>query len=259
MKRLFILTALALLVISPAAYGQAQKGTVTVTVTDTDGAALPGATVNVTSDETLSRRTVVTDGAGKATVVALDPATNYVVTVSLDGFATQLISGVVVRAGQTQPLEVELGLADVAEELIVVAESPLVDVTKSQAGQDITLQLTESLPTQRGYQGYLQLVPGVQDSWGDTENPASRSGINYRDRDKRGEDVGDAGHSTDNLYYFDGINVTDRTLGTNGADLNSGRVRRRTGPGFQRHHQERRQSVLGFGQLLLPGRQSGRR
>jgi hypothetical protein len=221
MKRLFILTALALLVISPAAYGQAQKGTVTVTVTDTDGAALPGATVNVTSDETLSRRTVVTDGAGKATVVALDPATNYVVTVSLDGFATQLISGVVVRAGQTQPLEVELGLADVAEELIVVAESPLVDVTKSQAGQDITLQLTESLPTQRGYQGYLQLVPGVQDSWGDTENPASRSGINYRDRDKRGEDVGDAGHSTDNLYYFDGINVTDRTLGTNGADLNT--------------------------------------
>ena len=54
-----------------------------------------------------------------------------------------------------------MSLAEIAEELIVTAESPLVDVTKTQAGQDITLQLTESLPTARSYQDYLQLVPGV--------------------------------------------------------------------------------------------------
>ena len=63
----------------------------------------------------------------------------------------------------------------------MTAEAPLVDVTKTQAGQDITLQLTESLPTARSYQDYLQLVPGVQDAIGTTDNPASRSGINYRD------------------------------------------------------------------------------
>jgi len=218
MRRILVLTALAVLIASPAIYGQAQRGSVEVTVTDADGAALPGASISVVSDETLTRRTAETGGSGQADVVALDPAANYVVTVSLDGFSTQTINGVIVRAGQSQTLAVQLSLAEISEELVVTAESPLVDVTSTQAGQDITLALTESLPTARSYQDYLQLVPGVQDALGTTDNPASRSGINYRDRDGS---EGDVGRSTDNLYYFDGINVTDRTAGTNGANLNT--------------------------------------
>jgi hypothetical protein len=197
------------------AYGQAQRGTIEVTVTDSDGGSLPGASVNATSDDTLTRRTVFTDANGRAQLVSLDPATNYVVTTSLEGFSTQTTQGVVVRAGQTQTLDVTLGLAEVTEELIVTAEAPLVDVTKTQAGQDITLELTESLPTARSYQDYLQLVPGVQDGIASDGNPASRSGVNYRDA------FGDAGRSTDNLYYFDGIDTTDRTTGTFGANLNT--------------------------------------
>ena len=177
--------------------------------------------MTASSEDTLTRRTVQSNAQGRATIVALDPSLNYTVTVELDGFATQTRSGVVVRAGQTQALAVELGPDSVSEALVVTSELPLVDVTKSQAGQDITLELTESLPTTRGYQGYLQLVPGVQDTIGNTQNPASRSGVNYRDRDANGDDVGDVGRSTDNLYYFDGINVTDRTLGLNGANLNT--------------------------------------
>ena len=87
MRRVLVLAALALLVVSPAAFGQAQRGSVEVTVTDADGAPVPGASVNVESDQTLSRRTVETDSAGKATAQGLDPASNYVVTVSLDGFS----------------------------------------------------------------------------------------------------------------------------------------------------------------------------
>ncbi|MEM6792491.1 MAG: TonB-dependent receptor [Acidobacteriota bacterium] len=218
MRRVLTLTVLALLVASSAVYGQAQRGAIEVTVTDGDGAALPGASVNASSDQTLTRRTVFTDAQGRALIVALDPARNYQIEVDLEGFASQTTQGVVVQAGQTAAVSVQLGLDAVTEELIVTAEAPLVDVTKTQAGQDITLQLTESLPTARSYQDYLQLVPGVQDALGGSSNPASRSGVNYRDRD--GAD-GDVGRSTDNLYYFDGINVTDRTDGTNGANLNT--------------------------------------
>jgi len=218
MARVFVSTILILLVVAPAAFGQAQRGNIEVTVTDADGGVVPGAQVTAVSEETLTRRTVFTDAQGRANIVSLDPARNYVVSVSLEGFATQTVQSVGVRAGQTQLLEVTLELAEVAEELIVTAEAPLVDVTKTQAGQDITLQLTESLPTARTYQDYLQLVPGVQDTLGSTNNPASRSGMNYRDAHREG---GDVGYSSDNLYYFDGINVTDRTTGTNGADLNT--------------------------------------
>ncbi|MEM7352040.1 MAG: carboxypeptidase regulatory-like domain-containing protein [Acidobacteriota bacterium] len=218
MRRAVVLISVGLLLMSTVAFGQAQRGSVSITVTDADGAVLPGATVSASSDQSLTRRTAIADGQGEATLVGLDPATNYVVTVTLDGFAGARLEGVAVRAGQDTSLSAELQLAEISEELIVTAESPLVDVTKTQAGQDITLQLTESLPTARSYQDYLQLVPGVQDSLGDTDNPASRSGINYRDRDGS---EGDVGRSTDNLYYFDGINVTDRNNGTNGANLNT--------------------------------------
>jgi len=214
MRRVLSLMVMALLLVSGTAFGQAQRGAIEVTVTDTDGAPVPGASVNAVSDETLTRRTVFTDESGRASVVALDPAANYVVTVSLEGFSTHKVQGVNVTAGSTVPLTAKLGLAAVTDEVIVTAEAPLVDVTKSQAGQNITLQLTESLPTARSYQSFLQLVPGVQDSIG-SGNPASRSGINYSDR------LGAVGSSTDNLYYFDGINVTDRTAGTFGANLNT--------------------------------------
>ena len=218
MRKVLAFAVLALLLVSPAMLGQAQRGIIEVTVTDADGARLPGAAVEVSSDETLTRRSVVTGADGTARIVSLDPATNYQATISMDGFATQTVSDIAVRAGQTQAVEAQLGLSEISEELVVVAEAPLVDVSSTQAGQDITLELTESLPTTRGYQGYLQLVPGVQDALGTTENPASRSGINYRDVDGA---EGDAGRSTDNLYYFDGINVTDRTAGTAGANINS--------------------------------------
>ncbi|MEM7582683.1 MAG: TonB-dependent receptor [Acidobacteriota bacterium] len=218
MRRALVLMTVGLLVMSTVAFGQAQRGSVTVKVTDADGAVLPGATVSASSDQTLSRRTGVTGANGEATLVSLDPATNYVVTVTLDGFSGARLEGVGVRAGQDTALVAQLALAEISEELIVTAESPLVDVTKTQAGQDITLQLTESLPTARSYQDYLQLVPGVQDSLGSSDNPASRSGVNYRDADRAG---GDVGRSSDNLYYFDGINVTDRTDGIAGADINT--------------------------------------
>ncbi|MFQ5526609.1 MAG: carboxypeptidase regulatory-like domain-containing protein [Thermoanaerobaculia bacterium] len=218
MRRVVVVSAIGLMLVASVAFGQAQRGNITVTVTDEDGGALPGASVEATSDQTLSRRSSVTGGNGEADLVALDPATNYVVTASLDGFNSARVEGVAVRAGQNTPLNVVLSLAEIAEELIVTAESPLVDVTKTQAGQDITLQLTESLPTARSYQDYLQLVPGVQDSMGDSDNPASRSGVNYRDADREG---GDVGRSSDNLFYFDGINTTDRYDGIAGADINT--------------------------------------
>ncbi len=220
MRRAVVLFTIGLLVMSVAAFGQAQRGTISVTVTDADGAVLPGATVSASSDQTLTRRSGVTDGQGKATLVGLDPAANYVVSVTLDGFSGARIENSGVHAGQDTPMSVQLQLAEISEELIVTAESPLVDVTKSQAGQDITLQLTESLPTARSYQDYLQLVPGVQDTLGvdGHVNPASRSGVNYRDADREG---GNFTFSTDNLYFFDGINVTDGTTGGNGADINT--------------------------------------
>ena len=116
-------------------------------------------------------------------------------------------------------LRAELALSTVTESVTVQGQTtPLVDVTRATSGQDITLQLTESLPTGRSYQSYLQLVPGVlPDSQNASGNPSSRSGMNWKDVITSDN----LGVSTDNFYYFEGINVTDPVTGTFGANLNT--------------------------------------
>ena len=169
------------------------------------------------------------------------------VTVSLQGFKSAKYERVLVRSGQTTSLPVTLSVGGIQEQ-ITVSGSPLVDTSSALQGQDITLRLTESLPTGRSYQSYLQLVPGVMpDDPKKPGNPASKSGINYSDIG------GDVGVSSDNFYYFNGINVTDGQTGTFGANLNTEIIQEQkvltgaipaeypgaAGPVDQRHHQVR--------------------
>lgn len=191
-------------------------GTIEVIVSDQAGLPVPGVTVTARSADAVTTRTATTDAEGRALLVGLEPSSNYVVTSELSGFRTVRNENVLVRSGQTATLRVPLTVGGVTEQVQVTVESPLVDMRSATTGQDITLQLTESLPTGRSYQSYLQLVPGVlPDDPQQAGNPASKSGLNYSDIG------GEVGVSRDNAYYFDGINVTDPLTGTFGANLNT--------------------------------------
>src|SRR5690349_11360623 len=213
MKRLVILLSVLLIAVTGPAFAQSTTGTIDVIVTDSSGAPLPGVTVTASAADTNTRRTEVTGTDGTASLVSLQPSTKYVVETSLEGFGKAQNTNVLVRSAQTATVRVTLTMASVSESITVTADAPIVDTTSATTGQELTLELTESLPTGRSYQSYLQLVPGVLPST--TGNPASRSGVNYSDI------AGDIGQSTDNFYYVEGINVTDPLTGTFGANLNT--------------------------------------
>jgi len=199
-----------------AAAQVANVGTIEVIVEDADGGRLPGVTVTATAPDTVTKRSAVTDGQGVAVLDALAPSARYTIVAELSGFQNQTVNQVLVRSGQTASLRVTMAIAGLTEAVTVTASTPIVDVKSATAGQDITLQLTESLPTGRSYQSYLQLVPGVlPDDQTSSGNPAARSGMNYSDIG------GNFGVSSDNVYYFDAINVTDPVTGTFGANLNT--------------------------------------
>ena len=216
--RKYVVALLCLLALaSPAAAQVASVGTIEVVVSDAGGLAVPGATITATAADVTTNRTAVTDTDGRALLVGLEPSARYTVTTELSGFQTTRNDNVLVRSGQTVALKVALAVGGVSETVQVVSESPIVDVTSATTGADITLQLTESLPTGRSYQSYLQFVPSVfptNDIMGGG-NPAARGGLNY-------SDIGGVlGTSSDNFYYFNGINVTDPVTGTFGANLNT--------------------------------------
>ena len=115
MKRAISYGILALLLCTTPVFGQATKGSITVTVTDDSGAPIPGALVEVKSDQTLSQRNTTTDASGTANLPALDPASNYIVTTTMDSFNGARNENVLVKAGQNTPIRVALTLATVSE------------------------------------------------------------------------------------------------------------------------------------------------
>src|SRR3954463_6750107 len=80
------------------AFAQA-SGTITGTVVDSSGAALPGATVTVTESNTLAVRTGVSNEAGLFRMAALDPG-EYTVRVELASFKPVSISAVKVSTSE---------------------------------------------------------------------------------------------------------------------------------------------------------------
>ena len=213
---------LAFAVVALAVFGRpalaqvTETGTIEVVVLDQAGLPIPGVTVIASAADTVTKREGVSDAEGRAVLVGLTPSTQYIVTTQLSGFRPTRNENVLVRSGQTAALKISLAVGGLTEQVQVTAESPIVDTKSATTGQDITLQLTESLPTGRTYQSFLQLVPGVlPDDPQQPGNPATKSGLNYMDIG------GNVGVSSDNFYYFNGINVTDPVTGTFGSNLNT--------------------------------------
>ncbi|WP_339915067.1 TonB-dependent receptor [uncultured Brevundimonas sp.] len=209
--------ALTLVVAPTSAFAQSQTGTLTIGITGTEGQPLSGATVTVSSPDSLVSKTAVTDASGRARLSGLDPSTNYSVQVVAPGYADFTADDVAVVSGRDLSLRYALGrttggATSVADVVVTGRSLAAVDTTSATVSTTLTLETVESLPTGRNYQSYLQLVPGVKPSDG---NPSSRSGVNYSDVGGR------IGTSTDNVYYLDGVDVTDPATGTFGSNFNS--------------------------------------
>lgn len=191
----------------------AETGGLRITITGDDGQPLEGATVSVSSPDSLVSKSGVTDADGSVRLTGLDPATNYTVEVKATGYANFSADNVAVVSGKNLSVGYALGVTELGGVTVTGTALAAIDTTSAQVGTTLNLDVVESLPTGRSYQSYLELVPGVKPS--PTGNPASKSGVNY-------SDIGGAvGQSTDNVYVLDGIDVTDPNNGTFGANFNS--------------------------------------
>jgi hypothetical protein len=176
MKRqlfMFLLLMVGFLVVSSAAFAQTVTSTVQGTVTDANGAAIPGATVHI-QGETVER-TVVTDAQGFYRLVEL-PAGRYTASVSHGGFATKDLQGIVLYLDQTAVVDVRLDVSARTESITVNDSTPLLDTTESALKDVINNTTIDSIPLNgRNYLDLLQLTPGV------VVNSESRSDLNSRD------------------------------------------------------------------------------
>ncbi|MGA3189488.1 MAG: carboxypeptidase regulatory-like domain-containing protein [Bryobacteraceae bacterium] len=101
--------------------GQVNTATVTGTVTDPSGAAVPNAKIEATNNATSISTVVSTNNTGRFTLSFL-PVGTYVLKVSSDGFQTEIRNNLTVTAGQVLDLAFALNVGDVHQNVTVAGE-----------------------------------------------------------------------------------------------------------------------------------------
>ncbi len=189
----WLLRGLLLVLIATPALGQ-QVGSISGKVTMADGSALPGASIQATSNVLPQPRNTVSGSGGEYRLPQLPPG-SYEVTVSLPGMATvKRTASVVLR--QDTMVNVSLALEGVTGAATVVAQATLLDTESSALKAAVESDVVKALPVGQDYRDLVKLVPGVQ----------------YTEDAVRGPSAGGSGQ--DNVYSFDGVNVTLPLFGT---------------------------------------------
>jgi outer membrane receptor protein involved in Fe transport len=182
-------------------------GSIEGTVTDVNGAAVPG--VIVTATRTGGRtQTAVSNDEGVYRLPQLEPG-RYVVTVeAAKGFARFEQSDVEVNLGKTSNITVSLRPQGATETVEVTASSgAALDVTNATSGTNVSTEQFSNFPTQRTIQSLYNIAPSV-----------TRSGL--KDASGRDRDPSVAGSSgPENNYILDGVSTTDPAFGGGGANL----------------------------------------
>src|SRR5918998_220269 len=157
-----LLAVIAVLMISVVpVFPQSTGATLQGTITDEQGAVMPGATVVVANVETGWTRDVVTDERGWYRATALTPG-NYELRATLQGFATQIRRGLTVTIGQEATVNIALKVAALEESVTVTGAAPLVETTKTTLGTTVTRESLDNLPLiSRNFAGLATLAPGV--------------------------------------------------------------------------------------------------
>ena len=178
---------------------QTFRGGVQGAVTDTTGAALPGANVTATNEATGLARSAVSDAEGNYFLSELPPGA-YSVTAALSGFTTQTVSGVRVEVSQNQRVDIRLAVGQLTQTVQVSAGAALVDATHNTQGDTIRGEQAARLPVNgRDFTKLLSLVPGsTADPSGINDSPGS-FGL-FRINGNRGRS---------NNYLLDGTDMND--------------------------------------------------
>ncbi len=162
------LISASLLLVVPQAYAQLNRGQIRGTVTDPQGAAVPGVQVTITNTATSEPTHLTTNGSGFYLAVDLLPGT-YIANFQAPAFTKLDITNIQVQAGTTVTVDGRLQLGQTAETINVSAAPPLIESTASNFSTSIQSELLDKVPILgRDIQNLVQLLPGVTQSTGPT-------------------------------------------------------------------------------------------
>jgi hypothetical protein len=195
----FVLTALAIvLCLATTAFAQRTTGSIEGTVTDTNGAIVPGVSVTVTGQSVGFSRTVQSDSQGVYRFPQIPAGTYKLATAPISGFAATTVEEVTVTIESVTAANIKLGLASTAESVVVTSDQlgVNIDVSDSKVQTNITTKLIEQLPKGMNFDSVLRASPATRQE--------SRAG---------GFQV-DGASGSENTFIVDGLSIENYRTGT---------------------------------------------
>lgn len=137
--------ALLTVIFAAGATAQAFSGGITGTVTDSSGAAVPGASVSLTNLATQEVRNTTTADSGRYTFSRLLPST-YTIKVTHQGFNEYVRSGIELLTNQSLEVNLQLAVGAVTEAVQVTANAEMVDTQNANRSTTLTSDMVRELP-----------------------------------------------------------------------------------------------------------------
>src|SRR6185503_19806507 len=162
-----ILAALVLALAS-AAFAQADRGNLTGTVTDPQGALIPAAKILLRNGQTGADYATVSTSTGNYSIAQL-PAGSYDLSVEAPGFKKFAQQGIAVGVAQTARIDVTMQVGQATESVTITADAPLLKTESAEQSYNIATEQMNNLPLNFGARGpgsfrnpftFVLLLPG---------------------------------------------------------------------------------------------------
>lgn len=182
-------------------------GALTGVVIDPASAAVPGARVDLISQQTQAKQTTTANDSGIFLFPSLLPG-SYTISVSMDGFRSHQVKDIAITMNERRSLgDIVLQVGQVQEKVEVTAEAtPIQTASSERAGLVTQTQLLNTAIRGRDFVALLATLPGIVDEnmqTRDVSKGAGAGGIHIN-----------GGRSTSINFALDGVQNTD--TGSNG-------------------------------------------
>src|ERR1700730_6199114 len=195
---------------------QVAGATLTGTITDSSGGEVPNAQVVIKDMSTGVERTVTTNKDGFYIAANLLPA-EYQVTVTAQGFNTEVKTGIKLNVGMEQEFNLVLQVGTVTHRVEVTAEAPAVQLSSSDISATVQATTVRELPLNgRSWTDLAALQPGVSTI---QTQPSFATGADRGNRGFGQQLTISGARPQQSNYRLDGVSLNDYANGAPGSVL----------------------------------------
>jgi hypothetical protein len=195
---------------------QVAGATISGTISDSSGGAIPAAKISIKNAVTGIVRNMYTNSDGYYTAPNLLPA-NYELMVSAQGFNTEVMRGIELAIGAQQTIDLTMHIGTITNTVVVTTKAPTVQLSTSDISAVVTANTVRELPLNgRSWTDLATLQPGVN---------AITTQVSFRSGDDRGnrgfgQQLTISGaRPQQNNYRLDGVSLNDYANGAPGSVL----------------------------------------